>query len=363
MAASNRIYTPDDLMANRASSVVSLGYENILNSVTAYGNFIAKDTAEQLSMFVEDTPNSREFWGGVGHLKFTKAGAFGKTETQLEIKDQEVQFPIDKLVCSQGWNTEFWKRANALEARKLMLDLDNAYNQRVRDEIQRAIFRSTARPAWKSEIYGYLGTLDKIQPFVNADGNNIPDAPNGTTFAGATHNHYLAVTGASVAYTDVDYLLGHVMEHVPGKIILFVDPAMPATLTALASTKFVYNQYTNVISKTTADIGKVATIDGEVDRSNLFIGTWNGFEVHTRSWVPTGYMAAISVNANDKPIHRRIDPMFEGMQTDGLFSDGRMSNQMWFTYQGYAVFNRVAGACLDTTHQATYSDPSTILTD
>lgn len=359
----NQIYTLDDLYAKRATSVVDLGLDNVLNSVLAYGNFLVTDVNEQLADFTEETVNAREFWGGVGRMSFNKVGEFGKSDTQKDIKDQEVQFPIDKLSAAWGVSNEFWKRAKGAEVRKLMIDMDNAYNQRIRDEIKRCIFQSTSRQ-WQNSIYPQDGVLTKVQPFLNADGNTIPDAPNGTTFVGASHQHYLGVTGATVAVVDVNYLIGHVREHFPAgvQVRLYVDPAMPATLAALSSTPFIYNQYVNVVGKTTADMGSAVTLDGS-NRDNAFVGVWDGSQVHTRSWVPAGYIAAIAMIAADKPVKRRVDPAFQGMLTDGLITDGRITAQEFYTYMGFAVYNRAAGAVLDTTHQATYSDPSGLLTD
>lgn len=358
--STNQIYTLDDLYYARATSVVDLGVDNVLNSLVAYGNFLVNDVNEQLSMFVDETQVAREFWGGVGQLSFEEVGEFGMGKTQKDLKDQEVQFPLRKLSAAHGLSNEFWKRAKGSEIRKLMLDMDNAYNQRIRDEIKTSIFNKNS-VQWQSSIYPQDGTLTKIQPFLNADGNTIPNSPNGTSFVGSSHQHYIGVTGATVAVADIDYLLGHVREHVVGNVVLFVDGAMPATLAALSGSKFVYNQYTNVIAKTTADIGSVRTIDGSVDRNNMFIGVWDGHEVHTRSWVPTGYMAAIAVGAGDKPLKRRVDPLFPGLQSDGWITDGRIKVQEFYTYMGFGVFNRAAGACLDTTHQATYSNPSGLL--
>lgn len=363
--ATKQLYTLEDLFAARATSVVDLGLENILNSVIAYGNFLVRDLAEQTAMFVEETTNAREFWGGVGQIEFTKVGEFGKSESQRDIKDQEVQFPLDKLSAAHAVSNEFWKRATANEVRKLMIDMDNAYTNRNRKEIQRCIFRSTSRQ-WQSSIYPQDGILTKIQPFINADGATIPLSPNGTAFVAASHQHYNGTSGSALSTYDVNALLSNVAEHVAGaggQVVLFVDPAMPVNLVALSGSLYTPNQYVNVVPKTTSDIGSARNIDGSIDRANTFVGVWDGYEVHTRSWVPTGYMAALAVGAGLAPIKRRVDPAFRGMLTDGMVTDGRLSAQDFYTYVGYGVYNRAAGACLDTLHQTNYTDPAGLLTD
>lgn len=359
--ATNQIYTLDDLYAARATSIVDLGLENVLNSLLAYGDFLVRDTAEQLSAFVGETTNAREFWGGVAKVSFVEVDEFGKGETQKDIKDQEVQFPLRKISAAHGFSNEYFKRARGQEIRKLMLQMENGFNQRIRDELKTCIFKPTATQ-WQSNIYPQDGLLQKIQPFLNADGATIPDAPNGTSFTAASHTHYNAMTGTSIGVSDVNTLINHVREHFSPatEVSVYVDPTMPATLAALSSTPFIYNQYINVVAKNSADIGAAVNLGGG-NRSDSFIGVWDGSKVFTRSWVPTGYLVAMAENPLEPPILRRVDPLYQGMLTDGLVTDGRLTVQDFYAYMGFGVYNRAAGAVLDAVHQATYSAPSGLL--
>jgi hypothetical protein len=357
--AAKQIYTLDDLYYARATSIVDLGVENVLNSLLAYGQFLVEDTSEQLNLFSEETDMAREFWGGVGRISFEEVGEFGQAETQKDIKDQEVQFPLRKIAAASGWSKEFFKRAKGAEIRKIMLDMDNGFNQRIRDEIKTAIFKNTATQ-WQSSIYPQDGVLTKIQPFLNADGATIPDAPNGTQFVGASHQHYLGVTGSSIATVDVDYLLGHVREHVVGEVALFVDGSMPATLAGLSGTKYVALTPSVLVNQTASTVA-LATFNPAGDRNNMLMGYWDGHPVYTRSWVPTGYLAALAVGAADKPLKRRVDPLYRGMQTDGVVTNGQIVAQEFYAYMGFGAFNRAAGAVLDSTTQGSYTKPSGLL--
>lgn len=69
------------------------------------------------------------------------------------------------------------------------------------------------------------GTTLAIKKSLNADGGAIPNAPDGTTFAG-TDQHYAGTAGASLAYTDIDTLIANVTEHMLPGVKLLVDPRM-----------------------------------------------------------------------------------------------------------------------------------------
>lgn len=360
--ATNQIYTMDDLFDARYASqgLSQLGLEAVLNSLVAYGNFLVEDAAEQLRVFCGQTENAREVWGGVAKLSFQEVDEFGKGETQKDIKDQELHYPLRKISAAHGMSNEFFKRADGREIAKLMLEMDNGFNQRIRDEIKTTIFKNTSTQ-WKSNIYPRDGLLQKIQPFLNADSATIPDAPNGTTFTASSHNHYAGTTGSSLTFGDIDLLLSNVREHFADSVNvrLFVDSTMPATLSALSGTKFVYNQFVNVVDQTAGKIGATVNLGGG-NRANTFIGVWDGSEVWTRSWVPANYIVAMADNPLSPAILRRVDPLFQGMQSDGIVTDGRLTVQEFYAYMGFGVYNRAAGAVLQTNAQS-YSIPSGLL--
>ena len=90
----------------------------------------------------------------------------------------------------------------------------------------------------------------------------------------------------------------------------------------------------------------------------MSIGYWDGVEVVTRSWVPTGYICVMAVSGLlGKPLWRRIDPQFPGLITGMELSDGRIRIKEQYFYMGIGSFNRAAGAVLDTAN-STYANPS-----
>lgn|SRR5574341_197558 len=363
MAQTTQIYTLEDLYAQRFDPMSSLDLSRVSATVEAYAQFLADDMAEQLNDFTEEIVASRSIWGGAPAMAFDEVNEFGRGVPRKQTEGQELHFPLFKLSATQGGSDEFWKRASVKDLIDLMNSMEIGYASRVRDEIKAAIFN----PLLHTKVKDWLidnSTLSKIQPFLNADGAAIPNAPNGQSFTSSAQTHYLGITGSAVAVSDVNYLLGHVREHVVGEVRLYVDGAMPATLAALGSTPFVYNQFVNVIDQTAGKIGSTVNRDGgRTDRNNMFIGTWDGHEVHTRSWVPTNYLCALAVASPlGKPLFRRVDPQFPGLRGGFQIKDGRVTVDEMYFYMGIAVFNRAAGACLDaTTGSNTYTTPSGLI--
>lgn len=358
MSQTTQIYTLEDLYAQRFAPLSTLDLNRVSASVQAYAQFLANDMSEQLNDFTEEVALSRSVWGGVPAMAFDEVGEFGRGTPRKQTEGQELHFPLFKLSAVQGASDEFWKRANVKDLIDTMTAMQVGYATRVRDEIKAAIFNNTIHTPVKDWLVDN-STLNKIQPFINADSAAIPVAPNGASFTASTHQHYIGITGSTVAASDVNYLLGHVREHVLGEVRLYVDGAMPATLAGLASTKFVALTPTVIVNQTATQVAR-ESFDPSADRNNMLVGYWDGHPVYTRSWVPTNYMTALAVNSPlGKPLNRRIDPMFPGLQGGLQIKDGRVTMNEQYFYMGLGVFNRAAGAVLDCASGSnTYTVPS-----
>lgn len=356
MTTINGIYTLQDLYEQRFAPVSTLDTSKVLATIQAYANFIQQDLNEQLNMFTEEITASRAVWGGNPTLAFDEVNEFGKGTPRKEILGQEVHFPLFKLSATVEKTKEAQKRMNAGQLREVILGVQNAYAQRVRDEIKAAIFNKSAHVPVKDWLVDNT-TLNKVQPFLNADSAEIPAAPNGATFTASTHSHYAGTSGSALSTYDVNTLISNVREHVLGKVVLFVEGSMPATLAALAGTQYVARPPMPLADNRDALVSRLA-FDPDADRNNMSVGYWDGTEVVTRSWVPTNYMAAMAVGGQlGKPLMRRIDPSFQGMLLAADLSDNIVVLEEAYTYLGFGAFNRAAGAALKCDAQ-TYTNPS-----
>jgi len=360
MTETRQIYTLEDLYAQRFAPLSTLNLNRVSATIQAYAEFLASDMAEQLDLFTEETTQSRAIWGGAANINFEEVGELGKGKTRKDTRGQELHFPLFKLDATVGGSEEFWKRASVKDMIDVMTGMQNGYAARVRDEIKAAIFGSTIKTPVKDWLVDN-STLNKIQPFLNADSAEIPAAPNGTTFTASTHQHYVGTSGTAMSTYDIDTLLSNVREHVLGQVMLFVDGSMPTTLAALAGTKYVARPPLPIVDNRDAQVSR-ASFNPDLDRNNMSVGYWDGHEVVTRSWVPTGYIAAMAVGGTlGKPLWRRVDSAFPGLITGLEITDGRIRVKESYFYMGLGVFNRAAGAVLDTGHQTNYTAPSGLI--
>lgn len=360
MTTQTRIYTLDDLYEQRYAPISTLDLSRVALTIEAYATDLSSRMNEMLNDFTEEQTLSRSIWGGAPQMAFDEVNEGGRGKPRADVAGQEVHFPLFKLSATQEASEEFWKRAKVQNVVDLMTSMDIGYSARVRDEIKAAIFNNTLH----TKVTDWLidkSSLNKIQPFLNADSAAIPPAPNGATFTAASHQHYLGVTGATVASVDVNYLLGHVREHGEGQVVLYVDPAMPATLSGLANGKWVGLTPVVTVNNGATEVARVS-FDPAADRSNMLVGYWDGHEVRTRSWVPTGYMVAMNISGRlGKPLHRRIDPNFPGLHVAPEITNGILRVKESYFYMGFGAFNRAAGAVLDTTTQGSYTVPTGLI--
>lgn len=352
MTTTRQIYSLEDLYEQRFAPLSTLDLSRVSLTVQAYADFLAADMAEQLNMFTEETSLSRSIWGGAPQMAFDEVNEFGKGTPRKDTGGQEVHFPLFKLDATQAASEEFWRRANVKNLIDLMDGMNIGYATRVRQEIAAGIFNNLLH----TKVNDWLvdnSSLNKIQPFLNADSAVIPPAPNGTTFTASTHTHYIGMSGSSLNVLDVNTLLNTVQEHVLGKVVLICDAAMPQTLATISNASGT-NSYVALTPTTlidnSASIVARQTFDPNGDRGNMLVGYWNGVEVHTRSWCPTNYMVAMAIGGQlGKPLFRRIDPKFPGLRVAQEISDGVLRIKESYFYFGIGSFNRSAGAVLDCT--------------
>lgn len=352
-----RIYDLNDLYEQRFSPISTLDLSRVSATIEAYAKDLAMKVDEMLNEFSEEQVLSRSVWGGAPKMAFDEVNEFGRGKPRADVKGQEVHFPLFKLSATQEASEEFWKRAKVKDVIDLTQSMDIGYSSRIQDEVKAAIFN----PLVHTKVKDWLvdnSSLDKIQPFLNGDSASIPDAPNGKTFAAGTQNHYIGITGSALAVADVDYLVGHVTEHGAGQICLYVDPSMPSTLAGLSNTKFVAVQPVVYADQRAAVVAR-AQYDPSGDMDNMLAGFWNGHEVRSRSWVPTGYINCMNISGMlGKPLHRRVDPNYRGLLVAPEITNGILRTKESYFYMGFGSFNRAAGAVLDTATQGSYTTPT-----
>lgn len=140
-----------------------------------------------------------------------------------------------------------------------------------------------------------------VKALLNADGMSIPLGPNGETFDGSTHTHYLfsaALTDASLAA-----LIDTVVEHgVDGGVTVYINRAQESTVRGLTGNGgfFAYMDTRIQLNDQTSFATGGLDVTNPADRA---IGLYYGAEIWVKPFVPANYQIAFDNGAGaNKPL-------------------------------------------------------------
>lgn len=355
MAKTVGTYSLADLLAQRFVPASQFGFDNIARAIQAHLDWLNAQVADQMGMIAESSSDVRRVYGASESMQMAEVDELGVARTQKDTQGAEIDFPLRKFSISTGWTADFIARATPADLAQKALDVTTAYVTRLRQELAAALFNKAnySFVDWLGD-----GTTLAIKKLCNADSMPIPNAPDGTSFAG-THQHYVGTVGASLAAADIDAVIALVAEHGLTNVQLLINQANVATLTNLASTKF-----TALTLAVVAVPGRTSgTVETQVvtdDPANKLVGYWAGYPVLTRSWVPSGFYLANAVNAPMRPILHRLDKFasMNGLRLVNTLGMHPLTARTWEAEIGFGVWGRHSAAILDGGHQTTYSNPS-----
>lgn len=244
-------------------------------------------TVPQMAFSGADTAVIQELdeWGRADASKASVTGNLG--------------FPLRIYGSTAQWTRTYLQRATIADL-AAQLDAHAAADLvNFRGLLKTVLFKNT-------NTTSYLDRLDSkltytLRALLNADGQSIPLSPNGTTFDGATHTHYLA--NATFTSTATQALIDTVVEHgVDGKVVLYIAKADEATVrnfTGFAA--YLDARITvsgaNQTGNTSLDI---------TNPDNRAIGVFGGAEVWVKPWIPQNYAAVMDIGGSRKPLGVRV---------------------------------------------------------
>lgn len=164
--------------------------------------------------------------------------------------------------------------------------------------VKRALFTATNTSSYFDRLQTGL-TFD-LKALLNADGQAIPDGPDGTSFDGSTHTHYLG--SGTLTAGHLSALIATVTEHgVDGEIRLYIAKADETTVRGLSGFSAYVDARVTVAAGT--QIGnQPLDVTSPNDRA---IGVFDGAEVWVKPWVPANYQVVLDVGASQKPLGAR----------------------------------------------------------
>ena len=342
-----------DLLAANQQSIARYGedkaFEAIQNGLDAH-NEIVKEMISDLCE-VSDVRLTR--YGGDGAMDMVEVDEFGSVDASKILPGSNVGFPLRKQMIAIQWTRTYMQTHTPQELAGQFTAAQDADVRRIRRDIARAFFKPTNVLTYTDNLTDRV--VLPIRALLNADGAAIPYGPNGETFDGTTHTHYLG-TAALVA-ANVSALIETVLEHrATAQIKLYANRAQEAAIRAMANFTPYYDPRLT--------IGETITrATGPLDMTNLYdraIGTFDSAEVWIQPWVPANYILAVDPYAPVKPLRIRTRTgTLDGLGALNIDADHEhaplRANSMSREY-GIAALTRFAGAALFTT-SATYANP------
>jgi len=249
---------------------------------------------EMLSSFVEKTTDRMRRYGGADSMEMQEVDEFGTPDAQKVHTGASVAFPMQLYALGINWTRHYLLNASVSE---IMASVDAARTADIRN-VQRAISRALFIPTnyiFRDKLVDHVDL--PIKALANGDGDPIPAAPDGTTFDGSTHSHYLAFP--SVTDDAVGLLIETVLEHfLSGKISIYIHRAQEKAFSELS--KFAPIVNSRIIMPSDR---MYVHDDVSINISNRQIGFYdNKAEVYVKPWIPAGYILCMHEGGDSKTL-------------------------------------------------------------
>jgi hypothetical protein len=251
------------------------------------GDLATTVTTHQLPFVGADTAIVQELdeWGRADASKGSTSGNLG--------------FPLRLYGSTVQWTRTYLARATVADL-AAQLDAHAAADIVNFRTLLRTVFFTNTNTA------SYLDRLDSkltytLRALLNADGQPLPMGPNGQTFDGSTHTHYLGSATYTAGATQT--LIDTVVEHgVDGKVVVYIARADETTVRGFSGfAPYLDNRITVTGA---AQIGSVSLDVNNPD--NRAIGVFGGAEVWVKPWIPANYAVALDIGGSRKPLGIRV---------------------------------------------------------
>lgn len=344
-----------DLLKSNFQSVESYGEDNLYDNLRGYYEY----HNQQMQWFMEElydrTTEKEMIFGTSDDMGMDEYDEYGRPHAQKIAYGVRVGFPLRMWGRTLQWTRNYFREVPVAEFTAQYLGVLKADRQRVVNEAMRAIFTPTNYD-WQDVNVAMRSVIPiPVKALVNADSARIPAAPNGTTFDGSTHTHYLAT--ASLAASDVSALIDTVAEHyTAGALELAINRAQLATLKTFTANflPYAFSGVTQSVNANRALGGRQTTLNNQDQE----VGIWDDVPVWVRKWVPANYMVAYVRGAANKVLMMRTRTNGSG-ELEILAEDERfpLRARSYGREFGFGVRERTGAAVLRT-NNGSYAAPT-----
>jgi hypothetical protein len=342
--------TLDTLRASQ-STIAQYGEDNAFEAIETARQAHNRNLQEMLTTLVETTTDRQRRYGGSDDMSMDEVDEFGRGDAQKITAGVTVGFPLRLFDLSVQWTRKFMQNGTMGELAAQFDSATTAHIKRIQREIKRAIFTPT-NSTFTDRLVDSVSL--SVKAFVNADSAAIPNGPNGESFNGATHTHYLARVGA-LAATDVTGAIETVIEHHnTGQAMLYINRAQEASIRGFTS------NFTPYVDTRIIPGSGTTVASGPLVPTNLYnraIGIFDGAEVWVKPWIPATYMFAFVQGAPKPLVLRERTAGSSGLQIAAEDEAYPLRARTLEAEFGVGVWTRTNGAVLYTGNTS-YSAPT-----
>lgn len=348
-------YDISSLLKVRYQSAVEFGLDTIVqvlrNDLAAH-NTIVNDLLGELC---DVTTDRQRKYGSSASNDMVEVDEYGRAPTQRIATGATCGFPLRLFQFPVGWTEKFLQTATPADLAQMTLDAQKAHMRAIQREVKKALLHS-ANYTFQDFLVDKVDL--SVKRLVNADSAAIPDGPNGETFDGASHTHYLARAGGALAATDLTSQINTVIEHGHGgSIRMAINKADEATVRALSGFTGYIDPRLIIPGGATAGTPAARLDISRLD--NRAIGLFGAAEIWVKPWMPANYTFAWDSASPNKPLamRRRSQESLRGLRIAATLSSFPLVAQYMEDEFGIGVWTRTNGAVLYFGNTA-YADPT-----
>jgi hypothetical protein len=304
-----------------------------------------RNWADLRDTFVESTTERLRRYGASSAMAMEEVDEYGSPHAQRVRAGSNVGFPLKLYQAGLQWTRKYFQAVTVAEWSAQITSIFTADVSNLIIQMKTALFAGTnyfSTDPLVDNLGSVLGTGVQIpvKALANADGAEIPVGPNGETFNGSTHTHYLF--SATLTTTALDALIKTVVEHFSGgKLIVLINQAQEATVRAL--TGFTAYNDVRLVGATSSPQVPSRSLDG-IDIYNRSIGLYGAAEIWVKPWVPANYQVCY-LEGQPRPLAMRTRPgVAGGLELVSESESHPLRARIYEREFGIGVWNRVNGA-------------------
>lgn len=338
-----------DTLASSLSTIAVIGEDQAFAAIDAALSAHNALMNDMISSFAEQTTDRMRRFGGDASMQMDEIDEYGRADAQKIAAGQNVAFPLKLFGGTLQWTRKYFQNATGAELAAQVTGMMTADVRNFNYQLKLALFNPTNYTT-TDRLTDHL-SLD-VKRLANADGAQLPLGPNGETFDGSSHTHYLGTS--SFAASDLTSLINTLVEHfATGSVEVYINSAQEATVRGF--TGFTPYVDARLVNQSNAIVATAPL--NVMNMNNRAIGIFGAAEVFVKPWVPSGYVAGVVKGVTPPLVYRTRNAASAGLQLVADNEQYPLRARSWEREFGLGAWDRVAAAVLYTGN-ATYAAPT-----